>query len=379
VRFAEDTTRESLREHAFALGFVGCGFTSAEPLACGPLLRGWLARERHGQMDYLARNLERRVAPAAVFASATSVIVLAWPCAPAPPARRDWREALTGRIASYALGRDYHQLLGEIAERLAAAVRELCGGSTRVHVDAGPLVEKELAKRAGLGWYGHNTNLLTRNSGSYLLLACVLTEARFEPDPPFAASHCGSCRACVPGCPTGALDEGPTIDAPKCISYLTIEHRGPIAPQARATIGNWVFGCDVCQEVCPWNSPASPSPRPELEPDLPELLTLSEAEFQARFGATAVARAKRRGLARNAAVALGNSANPAAADALAEALASHDEPLVRAHAAWALASVNAAQVAGLLSRARRHEKVPPVLREIDAALDRVSRGGTRKS
>jgi epoxyqueuosine reductase len=231
------------------------------------------------------------------------------------------------------------------------------------------LVEKELAKRAGLGWYGHNTNLLTRGAGSYLLLACLLTEARFEPDPPFVADHCGTCRSCIPSCPTGALGNGPTIDARRCISYLTIEHRGPIDPALRKEIGNWVLGCDVCQEVCPWNSqPEAASSNSQQEPYLPELLWISPEEFSARFGGTAVSRAKRRGLARNAAVALGNTGNPEAVEPLAAALAAHDEPIVRAHSAWALGSLATDAAQKALRRAARQEHVPPVRCEIEEAL-----------
>lgn len=366
--FIQDRHKEDVRAHALALGFAACGFTSAEPLGCGPQLAEWLEHGRHGHMDYLARDLTRRLEPRAWQPNASSVLVLASPYNPPPPSRSDWRKTLTGRIAAYALGLDYHDVLGERARALATFVTGLCGGSVRVHVDAGPLVEKELARRAGLGWYGHNTNLLTRAKGSYLLLACLLTEARFEPDPPFAPDHCGTCRACLPGCPTGALDEGPTIDARLCISYLTIEHRGPIDPALRGRMANWVFGCDVCQEVCPWNSHLHVPAHALSEPYLPDLLRISEEQLKTRFGGTAVMRAKRSGLARNAAVALGNSGNPEAVEPLTAALRGHDEAIVRAHAAWALGRIGTAAAQAALAEAVRHEHVPPVLREAEAAL-----------
>jgi epoxyqueuosine reductase len=367
--------KESLRAEALKLGFAACGFTTAEPLGCGPLLVEWLARERHGSMGYLARAPARRTDPREVLPQARSIVVAAWPYPPAPPARADWRDRLTGRIAAYALGTDYHDVLGERLARLAEAVAGESGRHARVQVDAGPLVEKDLARRAGLGWFGRNTNVLSRARGSYFLIGCILTEVAIEPDEPFEADHCGTCRTCVPACPTGALDDGPTIDARKCISYLTIEHRGPIDPTLRSRMGNWVFGCDVCQDVCPW-TPA-PAPATELlEPPLPDLLLLGPEEFHARFGGTAVARAKRRGLARNAAIALGNSRNPAAAEPLAAALREHDEPLVRAHAAWALGRIATAPARAALGAAAAREAVPPVRTEIAASLHLLAPAAT---
>jgi len=369
-----ESLKEELRERALASGFVACGFTSADPLDCGGLLDGWLAQRRHGFMDYLARDRGRRLEPRASLDAAAGVMVAAWPYAPPPPPAGDWRATLTGRIAAYALGLDYHTRLAAELDRLAAFIEERTGAASRVHVDAGPLVEKELARRAGLGWYGHNTNILTRERGSYVLLACLLTEARLAPDPPFAEDHCGTCTACVPACPTRALDDGPTIDAPRCISYLTIEHRGPIAEHLRARMENWVFGCDVCQEVCPWNE-AGGAAVEALSPSLPELLAIDRDGFRDRFGATAVARAKRRGLARNAAVALGNSGNPDAADPLERALRGHDEPLVRAHAAWALGAMGTVAARIALERSRPEAQAPPVQREIELAVARLRRTG----
>jgi epoxyqueuosine reductase len=318
-------------------------------------------------MDYLARSIERRTTPREVLAEARSIIVASWPYPPAPRVRADWRDTLTGRIAAYAAGPDYHDLLEEKLGELAGAVGAECGALARVHVDAGPLVEKDLAKRAGLGWFGRNTNVLARARGSYFLLGCVLTDAIIEPDPPFESDHCGTCRACVPACPTGALDDGPTIDARRCISYLTIEHRGPIDPQLRSSMGNWIFGCDVCQDVCPW-TPSQVRDAEFLEPHLPDVLLIDAHEFQVRYGCTAVARSKRRGLARNAAIALGNTHNPAAAEPLARALRTCDEPLVRAHAAWALGRIGTPAALRALRTALVRERVRPVQAEIGAAL-----------
>jgi len=364
--------KETIRSAAVELGFVACGFTDCAPLGCGSLLDAWIAERRHGFMDYLARDPAARIDPTKTAPTARSVVVAAWPYQPSPVPCADWRLSLTGRIASYARGQDYHVSLTDRLSRLASLVERTCGGATRTHVDAGPLVEKELARRAGLGWYGRNTNLLSREHGSYLLLACLLTEAEIEADRPFEGHHCGDCTACVPACPTGALDRGPTIDAPRCISYLTIEHRGPIPIELRPALDNWVFGCDVCQEVCPWNAPAS-DPDPFLSPSLVELLFIDADSFHTAYAGSAVARAKPRTLARNAAIALGNSGNPEAVPVLAEALMTHREPLVRSHAAWALGRVGGSQAARALRRAVEQRSPPPVGREVASALAAVER------
>ena len=358
---------EEIRRFALGLGFAACGLTSADDLACGVLLGEWIAAGRHGDMQYLAEQHERRLRPSLSLEGARSAVVVAWTCgAPLPPDPR-WRELLHGRVAAYALGPDYHAHVAAKLERLAAHIRQRTGAESVVHVDGGPLVEKELARRAGLGWYGRNTNLLRPGLGSSFVLGAVITSAPLEPDPPLESDHCGTCRVCIPACPTGALDDGPTIDARLCISYLTIEHRGPVPPPLRAAMGNWVFGCDACQDVCPWNQDV-PVPHPLQNPWLPGWLAMSEGEFREHFAGTALLRPKRRGLARNAAIALGNSANAAAVPFLARALREHDEPLVRAHAAWALGRLAGVEACAGLDAAASREAVPPVRREIDAAL-----------
>ena len=361
------SVEEGIRSFALGLGFAACGLTSADDLACGPLLEEWLAAGRHGDMLYLAEKHERRLRPSLALQGARSAIVVASTYAAPLPPDPGWREGLRGRIAAYALGPDYHVHVAARLEKLAEHIRERTGADSVVHVDGGPLVEKELARRAGLGWYGRNTNLLRPGLGSSFMLGVVVTAAALEPDRPFERDHCGTCRACIPACPTGALDHGPTIDARLCISYLTIEHRGPVPPPLRAAMGNWVFGCDVCQEVCPWNE-EMPAPEPLQSPWLPGWLEMSEAEFRERFAGTALVRPKRRGLARNAAIALGNTGNPAAAPFLARALGEHDEPLVRAHAAWGLGQLAGVDARAALDAAATRETVPPVRREIHGAI-----------
>jgi epoxyqueuosine reductase len=372
VRLPADHARLEDRVRALAshLGFAACGITSADDLACGPVLADWLSAGRHGDMEYLREKHDRRLAPSSALAGARSAVVVASTYAAAPPADPAWREHLRGRVAAYALGGDYHVHVAARLETLAEAIRAATGAETIVHVDGGPLVEKELARRAGIGWFGRNTNLLRPGLGSSFVLGVLVTTAGLEPDRPFEGSHCGTCRACIPACPTGALDTGPTIDARLCISYLTIEHRGPIPVELRAKVGNWVFGCDLCQDVCPWNEAAT-QPNALQNPSLPEWLAMGEPEFRERFAGTALLRPKRRGLARNAAVALGNTANPAALPHLALALGEHDEPLARAHAAWAIGEIGGSGSRPSLERALARETVPPVRREIAAALARL--------
>ncbi len=228
---------DTLRMRAEELGFAACAICDARPIDRSQFLRRWLEEGRHGYMDYLARDVEARLSPARTLHAARSVVVVAWSYPLAPRPREDWKTRLVGRIASYALGQDYHDVVGVRLGELAR-VLESTGARCAVHVDAGPLLERELAVRAGIGWFGRNTNVLSRGHGSAFLLGCLVTDAPLHPDPPLGADYCGTCIACIDGCPTGALDTSTGIDARLCISYLTIEHRGPIAHRLRPLIGN---------------------------------------------------------------------------------------------------------------------------------------------
>lgn len=369
-----DSRKERIRARGLDLGFAAVGFTSAVDLDCADTLAFWLAAGRHGRMEYLATTLARRLRPADLLAGARTAIVCALPYSFPSVAHESWRTSLRGRIAGYAYGKDYHLRLAELLTALGEHVLREGGRRFLTHVDSGPLVEKHLARRAGLGWYGHNTQILLGGRGSGFLLGCLLTDLKLSPDGPFTEEHCGSCRACVSRCPTGALDTGPTIDARLCVSYLTIELRGPIPPSLRPALGNWVFGCDDCQTVCPWNE-ESGGDDGFLSPDLGTLLLQSEEEFRARYGGTAVERTARRGLARNAAVALGNSGNPEAVPVLDRALRTDPEPIVRAHAAWALGRIGRGAAAKALAAAASRRQIPPVAAEIEAAVVSLEKAG----
>jgi epoxyqueuosine reductase len=369
--------KAALRQRAQELGFDDCRVTSASAPESASRLQQWLAEGRHGQMAWLARNARKRVDPQQVLTGARSIITLAASfhdpnCSFAPAAsdlapqkafaasrpatahtsakNRQWPIAnrQSGLIARYARYADYHDVLGERLKQLTRYVNELGGVGTRSlwYVDTGPLLERDLAQRAGLGFIGKHTNLISRRLGNWIFLSEVITTLELEPDTP-EINRCGSCSRCIAACPTAAITAPFQLDARRCISYLTIELQGSIPLDLRPAIGNRIFGCDDCLEVCPWNRFAREGQmmksraRPELaQPDLLELLSLDEAGFKRRFAGTPMLRARRRGLLRNVCVALGNIGNERALPALRKA-AEDAEPLVSEHARWAIEQVEA--------------------------------------
>jgi epoxyqueuosine reductase len=370
-------TRETIRAEALRLGFASCGFAPAEAPVHADAYLEWLRRGRHGEMAWMAREdaVRRRLDPGEALPGCRTLIVVTWSYAPAPsPARiGDAAERATGAaarsfyvrpdgppamdageavIARYALGRDYHDLFEERLGLLADQVRELApDAACRLYVDYGPVLERDHAQRAGLGWIGKNTLLIDPVRGSYLLLGELLTDLALEPDSPFEADRCGTCARCLEACPTGAIVAPREVDARLCISYLTIELRGPIPVELRPLVGNRVFGCDICQEVCPWNRDPAPGAPGGLELGRPvapetmrawaeELLSLDDEEFRGRYGDTALARPGREGLLRNLCVGLGNAGDPESLPFL-RCAAAVGAPLVREHAEWAIARVEA--------------------------------------
>ena len=361
------TPAERIARQAHLLGFPLAGSAPLGALDRRPFLERWLAEGRAGEMDYLGRRMAERMDPRTAFPWARSIVSLAYPYRPPPLPAGDWRAELRGRIAAYALGVDYHDRVRALLERLIERLGDVFPDA-RFHpyVDTGPVLEREWAARAGLGWIGKNTLVLHRSAGSYFFLAELLTDLSIDAVP-LPVDHCGTCTRCLTACPTGAL-EAYAMDPRRCISYLTIEHRSAIPRELRPHLANWIFGCDLCQQACPWNAGASDTDAAEaLTPRLPPLLELDAAAFRARFGRTAVARAKRRGLLRNVAVVLGNSENPEAVPPLAAALLD-PEPLVRGHAAWALGRLGGAAARHSLEAARARETDPGAAAEIEAAL-----------
>jgi epoxyqueuosine reductase len=341
---------QTVKKEARRLGFALAGITTPEPPPHLSAYENWLMLGRHGSMDYLAGNRAQacRSDPQLILSECRSILVLGVRYPSPSDAQSDEESGLRGRIAAYACGRDYHLVLSERLKLLSSFIEQQVGHPIphRWYTDTGPILERDLAQRAGLGWIGKNTCLINPESGSYFLLAEILLGIELEPDPPFTADRCGTCTRCTEACPTGCILPDRTIDARRCISYLTIENKAEIPPDLRLQMGNWAFGCDVCQMVCPWNRfttnaydlDLAPYPG-RISPDLRADLMLTLQEFNRKFKDSPVQRARRRGFLRNLAVALGNSGNPAGIPALEKAL-QDDEPLVREHAVWALKQIN---------------------------------------
>ncbi len=344
---------ERLKLRARALGFDRVGIAPARPADGFDRLQDWLARGYAGEMDYMRRHGDARRHPDAILPNVRSVVMVALNYHDGRAAEvqrgvrsaeRSVQSAARGLVARYARGPDYHEVLRQRLKELLDWVRgESPGCHGRAVVDTAPLLERDFARRAGLGWFGKNTMLIDKKLGSYFFLGALLVDVELAADEPFATSHCGTCTACLDACPTGAFVEAGVLDSRRCISYLTIELRGPIDPELRLAIGGWLFGCDVCQEVCPWNrkTPAANGwpRRGDLESlDPVEVLNLSEAEFRSHFRDTALWRTRRQGLRRNAAIVLANQSDPRALPALERA--AHDtDPVVREAASWAMARV----------------------------------------
>ena len=330
----------ALKEEALRLGFSLAGACPAVDTPDFPRLHVWLAAGRAGQIRYFADRATAYAHPRHVLDGARSLLMLAMNYRTREPAAVETGE---GRVSRYAWGDDYHDLIHDRLRQLAQFHERLAPAATvRGVVDTAPLMERQFARLAGLGWQGKNTLLLNRELGSWFFLAALLTSEELDYDRPFTADHCGACRACLDACPTAALVAPYQLDARRCISYLTIELRQAVPAEFRGQAGPWIFGCDVCQEVCPWNHRVPESTEPAFQPaadrnpaSLAELLELDPGEFSRRFRRTPLARPKRGGLLRNAAIALGNHPHPPALPPLIRGLADAD-PLVRGACAWAL-------------------------------------------
>jgi epoxyqueuosine reductase len=329
------------REQGFqALGIAGVDLSDAEPR-----LIEWLQRGYHGEMDYMARHGVRRARPAELVPGTLSVICarLDYSDARAADSGRVLADPDRAFVSRYALGRDYHKVLRTRLERLAQRIREAVAPfSYRVFTDSAPVMEVALARQAGLGWRGKHTLLLSRDAGSYYFLGEIFTDLPLPPDRP-VSEHCGSCARCIEACPTGAIVAPYVLDATRCISYLTIEHRGAIPERLRAAIGNRVYGCDDCQLACPWNKYARPSTEPDFavragldDASLVALFGWTREEFESRLAGSAIRRIGYERWLRNLAVGLGNARDRAAAVAALRRRVDDPSALVREHVAWAL-------------------------------------------
>jgi epoxyqueuosine reductase len=337
--------KASLIALARARGFDALGVTDVELDADAAHLEAWLGKGRHGEMDYMSKHGTRRTRPAELIPGTVRVLSARMNYWPADA--RDAGEALadveSGYVSRYALGRDYHKVLRNALQGLADDVVERIGAmGYRVFVDSGPVLEKALARKAGLGWIGKHTNLIAREAGSYFFIGEILTDLPLPVDEP-ASAHCGTCSACIPVCPTGAITAPQQLDARRCISYLTIELHGAIPVELRRMLGNRIYGCDDCQLVCPWNKFARAAAHPDFKTRhrldasrLTELFAWTEAEFLSRTEGSAIRRIGYERWLRNIAVALGNA--PVSAENTAALQARREDPsaLVREHVEWAL-------------------------------------------
>jgi epoxyqueuosine reductase len=365
----------AIKAEAHRLGFTLAGVCPAVAPTGVTRLAEWLDRGYAGQMEYLASRQHAYDHPRHVLEGVRSIVMLGLPyhtAEPQPP------QAGEGRVSRYAWGTgDYHDVIhAKLKKLVAALVDAVPGAKARGVVDTAPFLERDFAVLAGLGWVGKNTLLIHKPLGSYFFLAALLTDQVLDYDEPFATDHCGNCRACLNACPTQAFPEPYVLDATRCISYLTIELRAAIPRELRPGMGDWVFGCDVCQEVCPWNHRAPASDERTFQPtsgtnpiDLAALFELDDDAFRRRFRQTPLWRARRGGILRNAAVVLGNQRFIAAVPALIRAL--HDtDPIIRGASAWALGQIGTPDAMEALNKRRGIEPDEAVRAEIDAALSR---------
>jgi epoxyqueuosine reductase len=367
---------QQLKDEARRLGFDLVGVCPAVRPAGFERLRSWIAAGHVGKMRYLEDRVQAYEHPAHVLAGARSLVMLGTHYRTVEPREPQPGE---GRISRYAWGpADYHDVIHNRLQLLRQFLEDVVPGAhARGVVDTAPLLEREFAQLAGLGWIGKNTMLINKHSGSWFYLAALITDLTLDYDPPHTADHCGSCRACLDACPTHAFAEPGVLDATRCISYLTIELRDSIPVEHRTPMGDWLFGCDVCQEVCPWNRKAPRVDAAEFWPeagsnpiDLIELFGMTDEQFRRRFRRSPLWRPKRRGLLRNAAIVLGNQRAPQAIQALTLGL-DDMEPLVREACAWALGQLGGERAQQVLQARRKHETDTAVRTAISRALNRV--------
>jgi epoxyqueuosine reductase len=371
---------KDLQAEAESLGFSLFGITRPDPPPHFSGFESWLAAGNHGNMTYLSeeRSRQLRSDPKKILPECRSILSLGIRY-PSPSSFSIEPSGNNhGRVASYAWGMDYHLVIPARLENLTLKLQKIAGSPVKTVciTDSSPLLEHEYAWQAGLGWISKNTCLISPKIGSYFFLAEILTDVELAPTTPFSADRCGSCTRCIRACPTGCILPGRIIDARRCISYLTIENKGEIPHQLRPLVGNHVFGCDVCQEVCPWNCRfALPdgdqafAPRAGIPfPDLRLELHLDEAGFNLKFQDNPVKRARRRGYLRNVAVAIGNQKVTEAIPDLVWALKNEAEPLIRGHVAWALGQIGNFDARRALAKANLYENDDSVIIEIERAL-----------
>ena len=368
------TLNDAVKQYALSKGFDIVGFTGAEDFTEDELAA--LKRVRDGHMDgyswYTEARIRKMNRPKELLEGARSVISLATSYLGDDP---DSTNGMKGRIARYSWGDDYHNVLKGRLKEFCDGLPAIVGRSVRhrIFVDDGPMNDRAAARRSGVGWFGKNTNILTPSHGSWVLLGQVITDLELEPDNPLKKT-CGSCVRCIDDCPTGAIVAPYVVDNTRCISYLTIELRGTVPRNLRPLMGDWIFGCDICQDVCPVNIKAASGDTAEFQqrtgfstPDLVPILEMDQETFSKKYRNSPIKRAKLSGLQRNACIALGNNGDPRAIQPLTNVLL-ESEPLVRSHAAWALGQIGGPEAVGALRMALDSETESYVTQEIEDAL-----------
>jgi epoxyqueuosine reductase len=366
----------SLKSFAESLGFDGFGVAHPELGPAGERFGRWLKEDYDGEMSYLRRGEEKRTKPNLVLEGVESILCLSTNYFAMAKDMSYIEHRDLADISIYALNKDYHDVITPRLKKLEAKIHEEFEGCrTRIYVDTGPILEKPLAQQAGLGWIGKHTNLLTQGRGSWYFLSEILTDITLPQSQP-ADDHCGTCRSCIDICPTKAIIAPYVLDARRCISYLNIELKGVIPIEYRKAIGNRIYGCDDCQIVCPWNSYAVKTDDPDFQDKqdslkLIDLIQIDGEMFRQRFKGSPIKRIKRRGLLRNVAIALGNSGNPQAIPPLIKVLGD-EEPLIRAHAVWALGELAGSEVIPVLREKLNNEKDDIVLEELQTLVARFA-------
>ena len=379
-----NTLTQQIQTRTHELGFELVGITPAEQSQTIQRYRQWIASGYSGKMGYLERHLPLKEDTRTLLQEAKSVISLAMNYYTLDTPKALAENPAHGQISRYAWGNDYHDVIRERLLLLVEFIKDTAETElkSRVFVDSGPVLEREYAQKAKLGWIGKNTNLINWRSGSWYFLAEILVSIELESEPEPLRGSCGTCMKCIEACPTDAIIEPNLLDSRLCISYLTIELKDSMPKELRPKIGNLIFGCDICQEVCPWNSKAIPTTEPAFQPRdgnlAPELLTLvgmTQAEFSKKFKGSPIKRAKRSGFLRNVIVAIGNWRSRAAVPALKKALVD-DEPLIRGHAAWALGQIGGKTAKLALQTQLACENDSEVISEIQDALQVIADTGT---
>ncbi|MFO0937771.1 MAG: tRNA epoxyqueuosine(34) reductase QueG [Gemmataceae bacterium] len=338
-----DSFRERLLSQAHSRGFALAGIAPATPADHFDQFERWLDRGFHGEMDYLAKKREKRQHPSSILSNVRSVLMVGLEYGTTVPDPSASGEVNSGRVARYAQGPDYHRLMWDRLNELGEWIRtERPGSRTEMVTDTAPLLERDFARRAGLGWVGKNTMLINSRRGSFFFLGALLMDFELAASKTYEKNHCGTCTACLDACPTQAFPEPGVLDATRCISYLTIELRSSIPLELRTQMGHWLFGCDVCQDVCPWNRFTQPGAFPN-DPTLESLdciriLRMTDEQFRLWFRGSSFFRTKRSGLVRNACIVLGNTGDATALPALERATTDED-PVIRESAHWAMAEI----------------------------------------